>query len=1565
MGNVAKTAGVALAGIGAVGVAGFGALAAAGITANASLEQTKVAFTTLLGSGERAGAFLKDLSAFAAATPFEFPELAGAAQKLLAFGFEAKTILPLMTSIGDAVGALGGSAADVDRVTMALGQMQAKGKASNEELLQMAELGLPVYDILSKAFGKSTGEIQKMVSDGLIPADQAIQALATGLEDRFGGSMAQQSQTFNGLLSTLQDNARLALQAFTGPLFEQAKGGLETLGNLVASPAFQQFAADMGQKVGGALATVVQWLTPLVQGFYQIGAAILSSSDPIATILDLLDTLIPGFADAAASAYQWGANIVSQLAAGMGAAVSAIISVISEIAGLLAYWFAPGSPPKVAPEIDQWGAAAGTEFFQGIAGADTGPLSGMTKTIATAFDDLSGQVNTALQNMVDIGALGDLDRIPALQGFRQQIAGLLTELDQAGRVSDTTWQRVTQSLGPVAGSMTPVIRAYVAMATAQDNVSDAQATLDQITGKYTKQLDGLNSQLKTTQRAFDQALRPFNDQLNALDQQEAAIKRVQRAQEARATLKDPAASDEEKALAQLELQRIELEKQMAPIAANKAAAVQAIQDQIDAAETQRDAAVSAAQATLDTYTAQLDAATALYQNEQARVGTIQESNSLLAEQARLVDQAAKAAASAAKAGGGGGAKGGGGLKLPAGAAGALGKGLDLPNILPEGTKEKLADAGKAIDDVKTKLEDAKKTIEGWRASFDTTMDDLSQKWAAFKSILDTIAPVIGGIAAGLGAFAILSTVAGWVGGLIAAWGGLSAAFAAGEGIAGVVALLGGPLTLALVAIAAAVGVLTAAWLGNWGGIRDTLTDVWTNTLQPALADLKTWLDTNLPPAIQALADFWTNTLQPALNTVWSFIQSNIIPILQVLADTWIAALKLEVQALADLWTGTLQPALSAVWDFIQNSVIPLFQALWNVEIAALKLALRELSDVWTGTLQPALQTAYDFFNANILPVLKTVADVVTNTVGAAFGGLATKIGGVGEKLSGLKSIIDGAIGWLNGLAQKIDSVNSKPKPSYGAGGGSDGSFDDGSSGSSKRGLMGMSRSMQALQLPLNGITQQMQQLATAMTFVADREQQLAITKALSDKFKALQGDAKTTAALYAQLGDNVKFLADAMTTYKQVENTDKKGKGVGTYHTEVDQYKLTESQVAAFKREFDKAAQDAYTIQQQYGQEAAKAYYDSQSTYLQDEANLQVAYNQAAQDGNTAQMAALTEQMNLRYKQHEAELAALEEEQGAALAAIEAQKQAADAAYNAAMQHIKDIFEAQRRANLKGAADLYSLFSDTSGQLADMLANAYQTAYDSALGDAKLPDPGTLSNAELEQAYAAYQAKVTDAEAAGTAAQAKIQAVQQQLLDLQQQALQIAQVDPQAAADFYAMEQKYVLQVSDLQDKIANATSDQQRAALQQQLDYLEKSHSYQEQLFQANLDQYGQNLSDAQQAAQDAAAQTGDSALQTYANQIGQMFVLFQQQLSGAVASATMTALHLPTATMPNLTNRSGGAPAGGVSYGDIHITVNGAQTQNETHLAKRIGDEIEKRLQAKAESAARLSRGAGNKRY
>jgi tape measure domain-containing protein len=168
-------------------------------------EQTAMAFETMLGSVDAAKEHLDELRSFAAKTPFEFRDLVNSSKQLQAFGFEAKNVVPMLRDVGDAVAAMGGSSHMIDTVTRALGQMQAKGRVSGEELLQLTEQGVPALRYLAEAAGMSTGEMQKLVSKGLIPASDGIQDILAGMREDFGGMMARQAETATGKLSNLQD----------------------------------------------------------------------------------------------------------------------------------------------------------------------------------------------------------------------------------------------------------------------------------------------------------------------------------------------------------------------------------------------------------------------------------------------------------------------------------------------------------------------------------------------------------------------------------------------------------------------------------------------------------------------------------------------------------------------------------------------------------------------------------------------------------------------------------------------------------------------------------------------------------------------------------------------------------------------------------------------------------------------------------------------------------------------------------------------------------------------------------------------------------------------------------------------------------------------------------------------------------------------------------------------------------------------------------------------------------------------------------------------------------------
>lgn len=232
---------VKLAAAGAAAMTGVGFLA---VRAAANLEQTQIAFETLLGSAQEADSFIREMQQFAARTPFEFKGLAQSARQLLAFKFQAQDVLPVMRAVGDAAAAMGGGQEMIDRIVRALGQMQAKGRAQGEELLQLAESGVNAYQYLADAMGTSIPQVMKMMSRGAVDSRTAIKAILAGMQHDFAGAMEKQSRTILGQWSTLKDNLGLILTGIGKDIIRAFNiGGVLQAGNQRLS----EFAALVSQ----------------------------------------------------------------------------------------------------------------------------------------------------------------------------------------------------------------------------------------------------------------------------------------------------------------------------------------------------------------------------------------------------------------------------------------------------------------------------------------------------------------------------------------------------------------------------------------------------------------------------------------------------------------------------------------------------------------------------------------------------------------------------------------------------------------------------------------------------------------------------------------------------------------------------------------------------------------------------------------------------------------------------------------------------------------------------------------------------------------------------------------------------------------------------------------------------------------------------------------------------------------------------------------------------------------------------------------------------------------------
>ena len=243
-------------GLGAA-LAGGGVALAAGIkavTSAADFEQTKVAFTTLIGDAGKAEQTLAQLRVLGAKTPFEFPELADAGRKLIAFGEGSDTVAATLARIGDVSA---GVQAPVNEIAELYGKARVQGRLFAEDINQLTGRGIPIIGELAKQFGVSDSEVKKLVETGQVGFPQIEQAFVnmTSQGGKFSGMMEAQSKTTNGLFSTLKDTINEVFLTLGTPINDAIRPLVEQA--IALAQKLAPLATEAGAKIRDAIQYVI------------------------------------------------------------------------------------------------------------------------------------------------------------------------------------------------------------------------------------------------------------------------------------------------------------------------------------------------------------------------------------------------------------------------------------------------------------------------------------------------------------------------------------------------------------------------------------------------------------------------------------------------------------------------------------------------------------------------------------------------------------------------------------------------------------------------------------------------------------------------------------------------------------------------------------------------------------------------------------------------------------------------------------------------------------------------------------------------------------------------------------------------------------------------------------------------------------------------------------------------------------------------------------------------------------------------------------------------------------
>ena len=180
------------------------------IQVRGEFQQLEVAFTTMLGSSEKANVLMAQLTETAAKTPFDLQGVANGARQLLAYGTSAEDVNETLIRLGNIAAGLSQPLGDL---VYLYGTTMTQGRLYTQDLNQFTGRGIPMIKELAKEFGVAESEIRGMVEAGMIgfPEVQKVIQNLTNEGGMFFNLMQEQSKTITGQISNIRDSFSMML----------------------------------------------------------------------------------------------------------------------------------------------------------------------------------------------------------------------------------------------------------------------------------------------------------------------------------------------------------------------------------------------------------------------------------------------------------------------------------------------------------------------------------------------------------------------------------------------------------------------------------------------------------------------------------------------------------------------------------------------------------------------------------------------------------------------------------------------------------------------------------------------------------------------------------------------------------------------------------------------------------------------------------------------------------------------------------------------------------------------------------------------------------------------------------------------------------------------------------------------------------------------------------------------------------------------------------------------------------------------------------------------------------
>ena len=336
-----------------------------GLQFNRQMENYQLAFENLLGSAEAANAALDAIKADAASTPFDVAGLVSANRLLISTGQSAEEARQVINALGNAVSASGGGNAELERMAANLQQIANVGEASAVDIRQFAYAGIDIYGLLADYTGMAKDEVQGLTVSYDLLVDALKAASAEG--GRYAGAMEAYSQTLQGRMDTLADNATQLAGAITETLFDAQKDFVEAASGWVDTLAETLEA----EGPGAMMAAGVQIVFELAQGIAEAAPQVASAA--VQTVADFAANVIQNLPAIANT----GGQIIGSLIAGLLGLMVNLESAVGQIVAAIIDFFLSGDFIDV-----------GVQIISGVIQGFVDALPNLVNTVINAVGDL-------------------------------------------------------------------------------------------------------------------------------------------------------------------------------------------------------------------------------------------------------------------------------------------------------------------------------------------------------------------------------------------------------------------------------------------------------------------------------------------------------------------------------------------------------------------------------------------------------------------------------------------------------------------------------------------------------------------------------------------------------------------------------------------------------------------------------------------------------------------------------------------------------------------------------------------------------------------------------------------------------------------------------------------------------------------------------------------------------------------------------------------------------------------------------------------------------------------------